>query len=219
MQNSRLWRRHMIPAKLIKDLERIGFQLDFPSYKSNEERIIEILKTNNQRLFLAIPLLLEHFDYDVIINKLDSLDSAGKLIWQFNKILVIADKIFVLESLDNHDIQNAIGRHSLKEDATDEEFSYYYDSFKDFSRRTTDIEDENLRENIKLRGRLNTNKSLSEIFSPAKIRIMEKVFQHEKITNTELKYYYKSIRPIIHAILNESMVQYLRIIESSKKQV
>ncbi|MEK6947391.1 MAG: hypothetical protein AABX32_07335 [Nanoarchaeota archaeon] len=209
----------MIPAKLIKDLERIGFQLDFPSYKSNEERIIEILKTNNQRLFLAIPLLLEHFDYNVIINKLSSLDSAGKLIEQFNKILFIADKIFILESLDNHDIQNAIDTHSLKENATDEEFRYYYDSFNDSHGRTTDIEDGKLRENINLRGRLNINKSLSEIFSPAKIRIMDKIFNHEKITNTELKYYYKSISPIIHAILNESMVQYLRIIESSKKQM
>lgn len=208
----------MIPAKLIKDLERMGFQLDFPSYKSNEERIIEILKTNNQRLFLAIPLLLEHFDYDAIINKLASTDSVGKLIGQFNKILFIADKIFILESLDNRDIQNAIDTHSLKEDATNEEFKYYYDSFKDSSGRTTGIEDEKLRENINLRGRLNTNKSLAEIFSPAKLRIMERVFQHEKITNTELKYYYKSISPIIHAILNESMVQYLRIIESSKKQ-
>ena len=47
----------MIPAKLIKDLERIGFQLDFPTYKTNEDRIFDTLKTDNQRLFLAIPLI------------------------------------------------------------------------------------------------------------------------------------------------------------------
>src|SRR3989344_7347448 len=209
----------MIQAKLIKDLEKIGFQLDFPTYKSNEDRIFEILKTNNQRLFLAIPLILQyHFDYDTIINKLSSLNKneADRLIKQFNKILIITNKIFSLESL-NYDIQNTIDRYSIQEDIKDEEFKYYYDSFKDFSRRTTDIEDERFRENIKLRGKLNINKSLSEIFSPAKRRIMGKIFQHEELTNTELKYYYKAISPLIHAILNESMSQYLRIIDSSKK--
>src|SRR3989344_2776706 len=138
----RLWRNRikMIPAKLIKDLERIGFQLDFPTYKTNEDRIFDTLKTNNQRLFLAIPLILQYnFNYDIIINKLSSLNKgeADRLIRLFNKILAIKD----------------------------EEFKYYHDSFKDFSRRTADTEDERFRENIKLRGRLNMNKSLSEIFS------------------------------------------------------
>ncbi len=210
----------MIPAKLIKDLEKIGFQLDFPTYKTNEDRLFEILKTNNQRLFLAIPLLLQyHFDYDATINKLSSLNKhdADRLIKQFNKILIITNKIFILESLNNYDTQNTIDKYSIKEEIKDEEFRYYHDSFKDFSKRTTDIEDGRFRENIKLRGKLNINKSLSRIFSPAKLRIMEKIFQHEKLTNTELKYYYKAISPLIGAILNESMDQYLRIIDSSKK--
>ena len=210
----------MIPAKLIKDLEKIGFQLDFPTYKTNEDRIFDTLKTNNQRLFLAIPLLLQYnFDYDSIISKLSSLkkEQAEELIKQFNKILIITNRIFTLERLNNYDIQNIIDRYSIKEDIKNEEFRYYYDSFKDFTRKKTEIEDEKFKENIKLRGKLNINKSLSEIFSPAKLRIMEKIFQHEKLTNTELKYYYKAISPLIRAILNESMNQYLRIINSSKK--
>ena len=210
----------MIPAKLIKDLEKLGFQLDFPTYKSNEERIFDILKTNNQRLFLAIPLLLQYnFDYDVIIGKLSSLkkEQAEELNKQFKKILIITNRIFTLERLNNYDIQNAIDKYSIKEDIKNEEFRYYYDSFKDFTRKTTEIEDEKFKKNIKLRGKLNINKSLSKIFSPAKLRIMEKIFQHEKLTNTELKYYYKAISPLISAILNESMDQYLRIIDSSKK--
>ena len=210
----------MIPAKLIKDLEKIGFQLDFPAYKSNEDRIFDTLKANNQRLFLAIPLLLQyHFDYDIIIGKLSSLkkQQAEELIKQFNKILTITNRIFILERLNDYDLQNAIDRHSIKEEVKDGEFRYYYDAFKDFSRRTADIGEERFKENIKFRGKLNVNKSLSEIFSPAKLRIMEKIFQHEKLTNTELKYYYKAISPLIRAILNESMGQYLRIIDSSKK--
>ena len=210
----------MIPAKLIKDLEKLGFQLDFPTYKSNQDRIFDTLKTNNQRLFLAIPLLLQfNFDYDSIISKLSSLkkEQAKELIKQFNKILIITNRIFTLERLNNYDIQNTIDKYSIKEDIKNEEFRYYYDSFKDFTRKTTEIEDEKFKENIKLRCKLNINKSLSEIFFPAKLRIMEKIFQHEKLTNTELKYYYKAISPLIRAILNESMDQYLRIIDSSKK--
>ena len=210
----------MIPAKLIKDLEKIGFQLDFPAYKTNEGRIFDTLKADNQRLFLAIPLLLQYkFDYNIIINKLASLNKqeADRLTKQFNKILVITNKILILEGLNNHDIHKTIDIYSIKESIKDEEFRYYYDSFKDFSKRTADIEDERFRKNINIRGRLNINKSLSEIFSPAKRRIMEKIFHHEKLTNTELKYYYKAISPLIHAILNESMGQYLRIIDSSKK--
>src|SRR3989338_1179181 len=107
----------MIPAKLIKDLEKIGFQLDFPTYKSNEDRIFEILKTNNQRLFLAIPLILQYnFNYDIIINKLSSLNKheADRLIRLFNKILIITNKIFILENLNNYDIQNTINKYSMK---------------------------------------------------------------------------------------------------------
>ena len=166
-------------------------------------------------------LLGKKINFDLNVNELSIIDQkiAGYLnfIKQFNKILIITNKIFILESLNNRNIQNMIDQYSIKEDIKDEEFRYYYDSFKDFSRKTTDIEDERFRENIKIRGKLNINKSLSEIFSPAKRRIMEKIFQHEKLTNTELKYYYKAISPLIHAILNESMDQYLRIIDSSKK--
>ena len=46
---------------------------------------------------------------------------------------------------------------------------------------------------------------------------MEKIFNHEKLTNTELKYYYKSISNINKATLNPQLENYLRIIETTKK--
>jgi len=48
---------------------------------------------------------------------------------------------------------------------------------------------------------------------------MEKIFNHEKLSNTELKYYYRSISNINKAVLTPALSNYLRIIEISKKFV
>lgn len=203
----------MISARLIKDLERKGFRLDFPSYASNEEEIIEILNENNERLHLALPLLLQNeFDYSRIIRKL-----SKKLTKKFNKIIVISDKIFKLENIGNNGILGIIGKYGIKEKTDDAEFQYYYDSFKDSAKRKEEGREEEFKEQLKIRARLNTNEALSVIFAPGKLRIMGKIFSHEPITNTELKYYYRSIRPLILSILNENLQKYVRIIESVKK--
>lgn len=203
----------MISAKLIKDLEKKGFRLDFPSYDSNEEEILDILGTNNQRLYLAIPLLLkEKFDYKKIINKLN-LEKRK----DFNKIIIITSRIFRAESIDNNYIPNIIKKNHIKEKINENEFQYYYDSFKDSVRNIKEGSEEILKEQIRIRGKLNTNKALSNMFSPGKLRIMNKIFNHEPLTNTELKYYYKSIRPLILSILNENLQKYIRIVESTRK--
>ena len=205
----------MISAKLIKRLEQEGFALNFPSYESIKEIIIEILKEKNERLFLAIPLLLQqNFSYEQIKNK---LNKKPELIKSFNKIILITKKIFELENMENNEIKRIISQNKIKGKITPEEFNYYYNTFKDSTKKKENKWEEILKEQIKIRGTLNTNKSLSIIFSPAKIRIMNQIFNHEKLTNTELKYYYRSIRPLINSILNENMQKYLRIVESSKK--
>ena len=75
----------MISARLMDDLRKRGFSLEFPGY-SIEEEIIEILKTRNKRLYLALPLLfMEKFDYNKVVKNLDK-----DLVNEFNKILGIS---------------------------------------------------------------------------------------------------------------------------------
>jgi hypothetical protein len=203
----------MISARLIKNLEKKGFQLEFPSYTTNEEEIIEILRGNNERLYLAIPLLLKDpIDYIKIINKI-SKDKTKR----FNRIIIIANDILKLEKINNNNLKEIIKKYRIKEKIGKNEFAYYYISFKDATKSNEKNKEDILKEQITARGNLNTNLALSEIFAPGKIRIMKKIFNHEKLTNTELKYYYRSIRPLIASILNENLQKYIRIIESTKK--
>lgn len=208
----------MISAKLIKSLEKEGFELAFPNYDSNENRIIDILKENNERLFLAIPLLLQYdFSYDYIIKELKKIKNSKLLIKQFNKTIISSQKIFSLENISNKQIKKIIKENKIDEKISKEEFNYYFDAFQNSTKNKERNAEELFQEQIKIRGKLNTNKALSTIFSPAKIRIMDKIFNHELLTNTELKYYYRSIRPLINSILNENLQKYIRLVESSKK--
>jgi len=203
----------MISAKLMKDLEKKGFELEFPGYDSNENEIIEILKERNERLNLAIPLLLQdEFDYGKIIKRLDK-----ELIRKFNNIIIISNKIFKLEGIDSKNIQDIVKKNKIKERINKSEFEYYYGSFKDSMKSVKEIGEDILEEQINIRGKLSMNKSLSNIFAPGKMRIMNNIFNHEPLTNTELKYYYRSIRPLILSILNMELLKYVRIVEGTKK--
>jgi hypothetical protein len=200
----------MISAKLIKDLEKEGFRLDFPGYDSNTERIIEVLKENNPRLNLAIPLLLRYtFDYKIIIKRADKAT--------FDRIIIISNRIFKLEKMDNMNIKEIIKENNIGCEIKKDEFDYYYGSFKAFLENRKGQEEEIFREQTLIRGRLNTNQALTEIFAPGQLRIMDKIFHHEPLTNTELKYYYRAIRPRILAMLNDDMRRYARIIDSVRK--
>jgi len=204
----------MISGKLIKELEKEGFILEFPSYEFNDEKIIDILKEGNLRLNLAIPLLLRYdFDYNNIIKKL----KQKKLKDEFNKLILISNKIFISEHINNALLKNIIRKNKITAKFSKSELMYYYNSFKEFQKNKETKKEEVFEENLIMRGKLNTNKALSEIFSPGKQRIMDKIFNHEPLSNTELKYYYRSIKPLILSILNENLRKYVRIIESTKK--
>ncbi|MBW2989206.1 hypothetical protein KY358_02700 [Candidatus Woesearchaeota archaeon] len=211
----------MISSRLMKDLEKEGFRLDFPSYGSNEDKIIGILEEDNPRLDLALPLLLRYrFDYKKIILGLSKGRPAGiakKRIKKLNKAILISDRIFLEENISKKHLQAIMGRHGLKAKIAKDEYAYFHSSFREFTRASDLDSEKRLTRQLKLRGKLNTNKALSALFSPAKIRIMGSIFNHAPITNTELKYYYKAIRPLSKAILNENLQDYIRIIESSKK--
>jgi len=203
----------MITAKLIKSLEQEGFALDFPQYTSNEERIIELIKEKNERLLLALPLLFKsEFNYDKIKKNLTKSELST-----FNKLISISNKIFIKEKIDHIYLKAIIKKYSLKQKISKNEFNYYYSSFLEFTKKKEEHKEEQFKEQIILRSELNLNRALTKIYAPGKLRIMEKIFKHEKLSNTELKYYYRSIRPLSLAILNENLQKYVRIIESTKK--
>ncbi|MBI2140683.1 hypothetical protein HYU14_07210 [Candidatus Woesearchaeota archaeon] len=203
----------MISAKLMRALELRGFALEFPLYDANEEMIIEILREGNERLFLALPLLFQQeFDYEGIIRKL-----GKKSIAALNRHILISCRIFERENINSAHLKTIIKQQSLHKKIASKAISYYQKSFQESVSNRSRKEEASMVEQIRVRGILNLNQALANIYSPGKLRIMAKIFGHEPLTDTELKYYYRSIRPLILAILNEGMQKYLRIIESTKK--
>ncbi len=203
----------MISAKLIKSLEEEGFTLNFPRYESNEERIIELIREGNERLLLALPLLLQYeFAYEKIIKNLNTNE-----IKILNKIILITRSIFQDEGIEHKHTTKIIKQYHLSAQLFTNERAYYTTAFRDALQKKEKREEKDFTTQIDMRTRLNLNKALLIIYSPGKRRIMEKIFNHEALTNTELKYYYRAIRPFIAAILNENLQKYLRIINSMKK--
>ncbi len=204
----------MLSARLIKALERRGFFLDFPSYGSSEEIISEILKESNSRLSFSLPLfLMEDIDYKSLISKLDKTEKK-----EIGKIILISEKIYRKERIKSN-ISELIKKNKIRETFSKQEFEGYYLAFKESMAKSAEKTSEIIEKQSKLRLNLDMNKSLEDLFSPAKIRIMRKIFNHEKLTNTELKYYYRAISNINKAVLDPRVQDYLRIIEISKKFV
>ena len=203
----------MISAKLIKALEREGFYLEFPEYGSNEEIILEILNTKNNRINLSLPLFLRgEIDYEKISLRLNAEERN-----EFDKIILISKKIYRNEKIENN-LRKIIKENKIKAKFSEQEFRDYCDSFKESNLRLNKNEEKIIEKQSKLRLNLDLNKSLSILFSPAKIKIMEKIFNHQKLTNSELKYYYRAISNINRAVLNSIAADYLRVIELTKKE-
>ncbi|MEK6892623.1 MAG: hypothetical protein AABX07_00295 [Nanoarchaeota archaeon] len=202
----------MPSAKLIKNLEKEGFFLEFPDYESKEEIIIDIIREKNSRLSLSLPLFLkEEIAYKKIISKLSAVQKK-----ELDKAVLISKEIYKKEDIQSN-LKEIIKKNKIKAVFSKQEFQECYNSFKESQSRLKCNEQKIIEKQSKLRLNLDLNKSLTVLFSPAKIRIMEKIFNHEKLTNTELKYYYKAISSINKAVLNPSMQDYLRIIEITKK--
>lgn len=204
----------MPSAKLIKSLERRGFLLEFPDYETLEEEIIEILREENPRILLSLPILLtEKFDYKKICLKINSFQKS-----KFNRIILISRKIYEKESIESN-FNKVIKENKIKASFSKLEFKDYYDAFKEAKISLGKTEQKSLEKQSKLRLNLDMNKDMKTLFSPAKIIIIKKIFNHEKLTNSELKYYYRAISNINKAVLNQNLQDYLKVIELTKKIV
>ena len=202
----------MLSAKLIKALEKEGFYLEFPYYNSNEELILDIFRENNPRINICLPLFLKNWiNYENIISKLKVKNKK-----EFDKIILIAKKIYEKEKIESK-LPEIIKENKIKAKFSEQEFREFYNSFKESILEINKNKENIIEKQSKLRLNLDLNKCLSILFSPAKISIMDKIFNHKKLTNTELKYYYRSISNINRAVLNPILQDYLRVIEITKK--
>jgi hypothetical protein len=203
----------MPSAKLIKTLEKEGFELEFPSYENLEEIILEVIKEGDYRLSTSLSLFLKYeFDYALICKKLNKEEKKD-----FDRAILISNKIYQKEGIDSR-LNSIISENKIKASFKKEDFDKFYDSFKEADKNKVEEKEKIIEKQSKLRLNLDMNKSLKVLFSPAKIRIMDKIFNHQKLTNTELKYYYKSISNINKSVLNKNLQDYLRIIEITKKE-
>lgn len=203
----------MIPARLAKALDERGFSLEFPGYDSDEELIVDILRQGDPRLDMAIPLLLQRaFDYKRTVSGLD-----GGQRKRFHKIMLVSERLFRQERLERAHLRELIREHGLRAKVSDEESASYRDAFREALRKGAEREEERFGEETELREALRTNEALAALFSPGKRRIMENIYRHEQLTNTELKYYYRAIRPLCRAILNHNLQRYCHLIETTKK--
>lgn len=202
----------MPEAKLIKALEREGFFLEFPSYRSREEIVIAVLREGNERLLLSLPLLLrDSFDYQKIVSLITRKEKH-----LLDKAILISQKIYQKEDIQN-ELEAVIKKHKIRGKFSKNEFDEFYAAFREAQFTRNREEQKNIEKQSQLRLNLDLQKSLRTLFSPAKLRIMKSIFNHQLLTNTELKYYYKAISPLNKAILNHSLQEYVRVIEIAKK--
>lgn len=201
--------------EILSSLEREGFYLNYPDNYSNEEKIIEILKEKERRLYLAIPLLLEkEFDYKKIKSSILKLKEGRKLLEEFNKIILITEKIFKKTRRNTERISKIIGENKIKSNFSESEFRYYLEEFLE-SRKATEIK---TFDDLDKRKKIDSFKALEIIFSPAKIRILRKIYEFKELTPTEKMYYYRAIKPFIESILNRNLQEYLEVVKENRKR-
>ncbi|MFW5846849.1 MAG: hypothetical protein ACOCUU_01695 [Nanoarchaeota archaeon] len=203
--------------ELIKSLEREGFRLDYPDNYSIEDKIIKILKEKEKRLYLAIPILLEkNFDYEKIKKRLLKLKEGEILLREFNKIILITKEIFKKTKRNSKTLEKLIKEENIKEKFTNAEFEYYFKEFKE-SKETAETRYLDKTE-LSKRTNLEMQRALENIFSPAKIRILKKIYEFKDLTSSEKTYYYRDIKPMIDSILNNELQDYLKLILKGRRR-
>ncbi len=203
----------MADARLIKALEREGFFLEFPLYQSQEEIITAILKDGNPRILPSLPLFLRSsFNYAKVISRISKRERKV-----FDKAIGISARIYRKEKIEGR-LRELIRKHGIKARFTEGEFKEFYEAYQEAQLKKRGEEQREIEEQSRLRLRLDLQESLQTLFSPAKLRIMEAIFNHRPLSNTELKYYYKAISPINRAVLNKALQGYLQVIENVKKR-
>ena len=154
---------------------------------------------------------MHSFNYQTIVSQI--LREEKRL---FDEAILISEALYEKEHIE-HTLGEVIRKNNLRAKFSEKQFEEFYSSFREARLARNREEQKSIEKQSRLRLNLDLNNSLRVLFSPAKIRILNKIFNHELLTNTELKYYYRAISNINKSVLNVSLQSYLRVIEMSKK--
>lgn len=201
----------MASAKLIKNLERLGFEFEYPAYESFNEMIIEILKENDSRLKPALTWLLTNFNYENLKKELNK-----KELEELNNIIIICNEIYKERGI-NSELPKIIKKYNISNSNWQKEYGYYFERLDTAFKNLEKKQFQEIEEMTEIRTKFPMSEALSTLFKPGKLKIMEKIFNYQPLTNTEFYYYYRSIRPTILACMNKKALEYMEFIERMKK--
>jgi hypothetical protein len=197
--------------ELMKSLEREGFELNYPDSLTNEEKIIEILKEKEGRIYLAIPLLLEkEFNYEKIKRELIKKKDGKNLMNTFNKLILISKEIFKKKKKNFEKLDKIILENKMKKCFTKKELEYFLEEYGESKRALEKKRFE--MGNLEQRKKIDSFRAMETIFSPAKMRILRKIYEFKELNPTERMYYYRDIKPLIDSILDRNLQEYLEIV-------
>lgn len=206
----------MISAKLIKSLEYFGFELELPMISSRKELIRKILEENNNRLNYSFPLIIETMDTKELKELYSEIYKEKKYLKIFKKLLFLSQEIFKIENKANNLIESLDISFDDIQKPTKTIKQYFLEEYRRAKSNFMKKELENNLQIAKDAKKIDLNMNLKKIFSSGKIKILNKIINHQTLSRTEYNYYSSRIKPILNSILDENIKIYLNSIKNTK---
>jgi hypothetical protein len=211
----------MISAKLMKELEKEGFELNFPKYESKKEILLDIIRTNNMRLLTPFIFLISK------LNEKEIFDLYNEIKKSSDKVELVRFRTYLKLTIGTlkrakQKIPESIKKignklileKNVTEMLTEEDYKINLKRMKEFR----DARDSKIA--LKFANDSTNfifNTKLIKLFPEGKRKILKKIISHEQLTRSEYNYYSSRIKPIIEAILDDDIKTYLKSALKTKK--